>query len=302
MSTLNSAPEDPGALGQRVNALQAQVKALEAALDATRTTRLVIMVGFVALIAIAGSLFYSLGRRVQDKAYQEELLAVARIRLEGNSDEYMKQVQLFMDDATPIVTKAFFEQTKKDTPLYMQAVNQERSQLLDNLQQRLAAQINARYEETLNQYEQVLVKEFPQATDDRIREQMLANVRVAMDRLVQRYYIDEFKRELTEMYDTWDTFPVAAAPDPDDPPLEDQLIGLLMELMVAKASSNAGYTQLSDDAGTAKPAGAAVPTTDQSPAPEASPTAAEKPAPPATKAETPPEGAKSPESAAPPAK
>lgn len=237
---------DSAPIEQTVDAIQRKVQELDTSLKATRTTRSVIVGGFLVLIVVTGGLFYSLGRRVQDKSYQQELLAAARTRIESNSDLYMKQLHQFVDDATPVVTKAFYEQSKKDMPLYLDAISQERSRLLDNLEARLNEQVDSKYGTLLKQIEQNLVKDFPEASDPVVHDQMIANVRQALNRLVKRYYVDEFKQELAEMYEVWDSFPVAAAPDKDDPPLEDQLVGSLLDLMVMKAAGDPHKTLIND--------------------------------------------------------
>ncbi len=243
---------DSAAIEQTVDAIQKKLQELDASLKATRTTRLVIVGGFLLLIVVTGGLFYSLGRRVQDKSYQQELLAAARTRIESNSDQYMKQVHQFVDDATPVVTKAFYEQSKKDMPLYLDAISQERGHLLDNLESRLNEQVSSKYETLLKQIENNLLKDFPEASDPVVHDRMIANVRLALNRLVKRYYADEFKQELAEMYEVWDTFPVAAAPDKNDAPLEDQLVGSLLDLMVMKAAGDPNRT-LINDAGAVAP-------------------------------------------------
>lgn len=247
MSTDNSAPQDSGALGQRVTAVERQVESLTSALRATRLTRTLLLLGFVALILIAVGLFGSLGKRMASEGYQKELASKAQLHFDNNKDAYLGQIRQLMDESTPIIKTAFLERLEQDKPRYTEALNVQREALLENVKARLELQINARHEGTLARFEQVLIEEFPAAADEEVRVRMMENLRVAVESLVKQYYVDAFQDELQSMYATWDTFPVADAPGADDPPLEDQLIGALLDLMVMKAASGSSLALLEDE-------------------------------------------------------
>ena len=69
--------------------------------------------------------------------------------------------------------------------------------------------------------------EFPELKDPDVRDRLVENLTTAARSLVQKYYVDEMKGQLTALYDAWDHFPAADAASPGDPPLEDQFIATL---------------------------------------------------------------------------
>jgi hypothetical protein len=56
-------------------------------------------------------------------------------------------------------------------------------------------------------------------------------MREAMQRMLKKYYVDEMRDEMLGIYETWDRFPAAEPVGPNDPRLEDQLIGNLLEYL-----------------------------------------------------------------------
>lgn len=239
-------PASDPAIDARVQSVESQVKALEAALAASRKARLTILVGLVVVIAVVIVLFKGLADELSSQEYITSLSNEAQEYVNENSDDYMKEVQKLADNAAPVVTKAFYEQAKKDAPKFTLALEREREKLMENVQQKLAVQISDKYEATLEGYEEILIQEFPKADDDRIRRRVVANFRESLNRMVQEFYADQFKEELQGMYDTWDGFPVADAAEEGDPALEDQLVGYLLELMTMKASGTGGLLETAD--------------------------------------------------------
>ena len=174
----------------------------------------------------------------------------------------MKEVQTLSEKITPVITKAFYEQAKKDTPKLTLAMNKERELLMKNVQARLEKQINDQYAKVLTDYETILITEFPKAEDDNIRRRVMANFREAMNRMVKKFYADQFQTELQAMYDTWDEFPVADAVDEGDVPMEDQLVGYLLELTTLKLSGKGGSLLAERQTSTSAPTGEAASSTD----------------------------------------
>ena len=60
------------------------------------------------------------------------------------------------------------------------------------------------------------------------------------------------------MYDTWDEFPVADAVDEGDVPMEDQLVGYLLELTTLKLSGKGGSLLAERQTSTSAPTGEAA--------------------------------------------
>ena len=127
-----------------------------------------------------------LATKLQSEEYITSLSTEAQTYLDNNSAEYMKEVQTLSEKITPVITKAFYEQAKKDTPKLTLAMNKERELLMKNVQARLEKQINDQYAKVLTDYETILITEFPKAEDDNIRRRVMANFREAMNRMVKK--------------------------------------------------------------------------------------------------------------------
>ncbi len=281
---------ETNAVDARVVAVERQVESLQAALSTSRRSRQTLLLGFIALIAIVSFLFYPMVTRLQSEEYITELSNEAQSYLADNSDNYMREVQTLSDNVTPVITKAFYEQAKKDTPKFTLAMNREREVLMRNLERRLKEQINAHYERVLAEYESIIVQEFPQAEDEQIRRRVIANFREALNRMVQRFYADELRAELQAMYDTWDGFPIADPAEEGDPKLEDQLVGYLMELVTVKMSGREQLVVAAEPAYDDRAAPAPAPSeSDASDAASESESGASTPEPPPTPEEAPKE-------------
>lgn len=270
------AADDGSTIDARVQAVQGQVAALESALSASRKSRQIILVGLVAVIAVVAYLFYGLANQLRSEEYITKLSEEAQTYANDNADSYMREVKTLTDNVTPVITKAFYAQAKKDTPKLTLAMNKERELLMKNVQARLEKQINDQYAKVLADYEKILITEFPKAEDDKIRRRVMANFREAMNRMVKKFYADQFQAELQAMYDTWDEFPVADAADEGDVPLEDQLVGYLLELTTLKLSGKGGSLIAARQTSNPAPAGAEdAGSADETTTPEPAKTAAE---------------------------
>jgi hypothetical protein len=196
------------------------------------------MLAFLAFVLLAGWGFYSLANTVRSQAYQDQLIAQLQQTIQDNQATFSREAQLLSDGIVPVVQQAVSAQAKKDAPLFMQALEQERVVLVAELPEKLLERVEERYHELLRENEQILVEELPAAQDPKVRERMMANTYIALDQLVKKYYADEYTRLLQSMSDTWNDFPAAPPPAKDDPPLDQQLVGQLMELLAVKMTTH----------------------------------------------------------------
>jgi len=231
MSSSQLAPDD---VDGRVEVLQKRIDALAAAVASGRRTRQMMLLAFLAFVLVAGWGFYSLANTVRSQTYQDQLVAQLQKTIQDNQDTFSKEAQLLSDGVVPVVHKAMSEQAKKDAPLFMQAIEKERAVLVAELPQKLLDRVEERHHELLREHEQILVEELPAAQDPKVRERMMANAYLALDQLVKKYYADEYTRLLQSMSNTWNDFPAVPPPAKDDPPLDQQLIGQLMDLLAIK--------------------------------------------------------------------
>jgi len=266
MTTENPVP-DGNSAQERVQSLENQLAELNSALLTVKRTRRIVLVLFFAFVGLIVFLLNDIATELRSEEYLGQLRTEAEKSLENNSAEYMKEVQSLTDEVTPVVTKAFYEQAKKDAPLYAGSFDREKEQLAENLRVRIEEEVNNYYDNALNKYEAELIRNFPKAQDENVRRQLKANLRRSLNKLATKYYADQLKAELDQLYAAWETFPPADMPDKEDLPLEDQLIGYLFELMTVKLSGHG--TNILDvgkeTAGSGSPPVTAPPGTDEIP-------------------------------------
>lgn len=218
-------------LSARLDELQRRTEGLTAALKRSRSTRRLIMFAFLAFVVLAVMRFYSLGNRIQSADYQNRLIAELRKSVDSNQDVFAGEAHKLVASVTPVVQSAFSEQVAKDMPLFMQVIDQQRTTLIDNLTEQMTKKLEGHHHELLRRHEKLFQEEFPSVQNPETRARMMGNTQLAMDRLVKKYYVDEFKKELQTMEKTWEDFPVADKPAKGEPSLEDQLKGALMDMV-----------------------------------------------------------------------
>lgn len=223
-------------LTARLDELQRRTEGLTAALEQSRSTRRLIVLAFVAFVLVTGWRFYSLRDLLQSEDYQKRLLAEVQKAVERNQKEFSNEATKLVDGATPVISVAFTEQSKKDMPVFMDIINKQRTLLLENLSKRMEAKVMSHHDKLVRSHEKLFAEEFPTIQNKELRDRMMGNASLALDRLVKKYYVEEFQKEFVSMEKTWEDFPPADKPTGDEPPLESQLVGELMDLLAIKFS------------------------------------------------------------------
>lgn len=224
------------ALSQQSEAVQRASAGLTSALNRARGVRLCLVVAAVLLIGLICYKFYMLGMSVQSPEYQSTLLTTGQKRLAEKSGQYSKQVEMLIDKTSPALTKAFTEQINKDMPEFQKQLEKEKDILASNLQEEFNKRVNSYYEKLQTQQEAMLKEEFPAIKDPGTHEKMVKNIDKAVQNLVKRYFVDDFRKQIEEMQATWDHFPEADRPKSGEPSLMDQFIPTLLQYLAIQLS------------------------------------------------------------------
>lgn len=239
MSTVGSESVGGAPTAAQVEALIRECDALRDALGRANTVRRILIVGLLLFVAATGAMFYDMARRIGSRENLDDVTRRVQERLAGRSDSYMKEVQLLVDRSTPVITDAFYKQAKKDMPLYLSGVEEQRTVFVENLRARAEKALAEHYDKVIAKHEETLRKEFPKAEDPEVRKRLVANLHAVFERLIRKYYIDDLNGQMVALYDNWDHFPAADVPGRDDPRLEDQFIGTLLEIVKQKVTEDA---------------------------------------------------------------
>ncbi len=226
-----------------IQAVERATKELESAMARARGIRLCLGLAAVLLIALICFKFYGLGMDLQSPEYQNALLSTGQKRLAAKSDQYSKHLDLLIDKTQEPLFKAFKEQINKDAPVFMKEMEKEKDKLTANLEEKFTERINTYYEGLAKQEQEALEKEFPSIKDPATRDRMVKNVDKAVQGLIKKYYVEDLRKQIQEMQDTWNTFPAAATPKAGEPKLMDQFITTLLQYLAIKLSQSGLVTK-----------------------------------------------------------
>lgn len=232
-----SQPDELVLIQQQVEKLSNECKELTAAFGRARRVRMGLMLAVVAFLVIASLAFYRLGSGLMKDEYTQELSKVASKRLEKNQDRYMRHVEMLVHNTSPALTDAFTKQANKDTAVYLGLVDRERDAMAAELKIKLEKKLQQRYEQSLDQHEKILEAEFPTVKDKVLHDRMTKNLHVAVDRMLDKYYVRELEQQLQQLFAAWDRFPAADLPRKGEMPLEEQFSAELYHLLTIKLGS-----------------------------------------------------------------
>ncbi len=215
----------------RIEQIEREARALIDAISQGQRARQLLFLLLIAFVAVTCFAYYKLATRFQQKEHLDALITKAQERLEKRSDFLLQETQKLVDHTAPVLSAAFYSQAKNDLPRFLQGMQGERDQLVENLIVSVEQKLTAHQKKVLERHQKVLEEEFPAVKVTDQQAAMIANLDLAFDKLVRKYYIERMRDEVLSMFNTWDEFPTAAPPAPDDPPTSDQFIGTLLEIV-----------------------------------------------------------------------
>ena len=221
-------------LEQLAGVLEQKIEALHSALAFARNVRIGLIVIVVALVGVFSIQLFNFGRSLQSPAYIGDLRTRGEKRLAERQGMLTQELETLIKESSPVLTEAFYDQAKKDLPLFMTVVGNEREYLLNSLEKKYRTFLESRHDKLLEKYEAVIFEELPEAKDPEIRKKMMANLEKLSHKLVDKYYIHDLSENILQLYNAWDQFPVAAAPEANDPPMNDQLIAAMLDVLSVK--------------------------------------------------------------------
>jgi hypothetical protein len=241
MSQGDSQSNEFGTLSERTDNVDTETAAVIKALAKAKRVTRCILVGVLLILVVVGFLFYyQIYQKVTSQEAINEMGELAQAQLEANMPTYSSELNSLVESAKPKLQEAFQAQLQKDMPKYQAALDEQRQLMIENLQTRLKEKLTGQQDELLEKYKGILQEEFPQIADEERHARMISNVKVAMDQLVQKYYVDEFREHLERVYDLWEAWPVADPVAEGGDPLADQAFGYLLELLQVKLAGETG--------------------------------------------------------------
>lgn len=216
-------PPQTGPIDQRIEDLRA-------ALWQARAAQVVLGV-LIAAVAIV--FLYSLFAEPSIRIDKEKLVAEMKKRMAANSDTILEEVTSFGAETLPPVANAFAEQATQDMPLYVSALDDQSDELMAGLEQQLRGKLKAQSKEYLAEHRRVFREVFPEITEDHTIDAIVRDFRETAERLAERYYLDEFRKQAKRTAKLW--MSIKPVEPPRQGTLEDQLLEYTTDWAALKA-------------------------------------------------------------------
>lgn len=231
MSTGEKSSVDVSGLGPRIQSVKQDVLAVNQLLASGRRVRLVLILVVVVWLGLVAWTFVGMVGRVTSEEFRTELGNVAKPQIEGLAKQVQGEAEKFWNNSQPVLTEAFKKRLDEDTDKFSARIEEQRDLLQVNMQQRMQEELDKRYKKLVEDHRKLLEKEFPVVKDEAVHERMVENLAVAMHDLVEKYYAEEFKKQLDRLDKAWEDFPLADPAEKDQPGLADQLVAELIDLV-----------------------------------------------------------------------
>lgn len=220
---------DEQVTAEQLEAIHRESAALIAAYRTGRTVRLLLLLALIAFVAVLAVVIVNKANQLTSQKYLDALMDAGQKRLDKRQDDYLKQAEKLLNKVHEPLTKAFNDQVEKDMPVYIRVLEKERVPFLANLQTKFYERLDRQYQTVQPRLERILAQEFPKYSDKQQQDRMVRNINRAVERLFKKYYVADLEREINDLYETWDTFPLA--PPPRNMTTEEQFTAALLALL-----------------------------------------------------------------------
>lgn len=155
--------------------------------------------------------------------FTAKITAEVKERLSANSDAIFQEASSVAAEALPPLGEAFYAQASADYPQYMQTLDHQGVAYREKVQDIFLDKVKAQYRDYLRKHQQILTEEFPQHASPERVERLIREFEFAADKIVERYYLDEFQAEADKTVAYWREVKPLDPPGPYEPSLEEQL-------------------------------------------------------------------------------
>jgi hypothetical protein len=208
------------------------------AISALFVTNLIL--GCLILLIGGVSIYFEFFYKPQvDPQAAQPYVAEVRERLQRHSDKIAAEAAGIAEEVGPPIADAVYEQVKQDCPRYVRTFKTEGQEYLGNVERIFMAEVKTRYAGYLRRHRNIIKEEFPEHASDKNVEAVVADFEQTFDRLVERYYLDEFRRETDRTVALWEAVKPVEIPGPDQPSLNEQLADYASDWAVLAFSEEA---------------------------------------------------------------
>lgn len=170
---------------------------------------------------------------------EDAVAAEVKARLMANSDTILFRALGVANEALPPISEAMYYQVRRDYPLYLQTLREQRKPYLENVEQMLVQKAEQKYRKFWQEHREILAEKYPEYASSPAVDQLIERFEKVGDRMLQRYYIDEFRQESTRTAKLWEQVEPLPSPQPDEPSIPDQLLMYASDWAVLTLSDRA---------------------------------------------------------------
>jgi hypothetical protein len=200
-----------------------------------------IVAGAAGLLAVHFATEFSTDARLSGPYVQE-----ARQRLEKHSPALREEAAALAEETLPLLATVVLEQARNRYGGPLQTLKSEGYDYLNAMEQQLVEKAQVKVRGSLKRQAEGLSGEFPGpiATDDGGRA--LDALQTVLDRLVERYYLEEFRHQSQRTISAWrDVEPLEARAT--DPRWQEQLLNMTIDWALWQFSEFQGSNPLPGD-------------------------------------------------------
>lgn len=201
-------------------------KTIDSGTNDTLTALLVanVLMGLL-LVAFATGLIYveSVDQPAPSSEVTARYTAEAKERFSQHAEAIEQEMMALASEAVPPITDAVYEQARRDFPKYVNVLEREGETLLTSIEKMFVSQVRAQVHDYLQVHRDVLQQEFPSYANPENVDRVMQEFEDTFNRIVERYYLDEFRREAETTQSLWAAIEPMPMPGPNEPSLQEQL-------------------------------------------------------------------------------
>tara|TARA_B100000029_G_scaffold497965_1_gene566149 strand:+ start:1432 stop:2166 length:735 start_codon:yes stop_codon:yes gene_type:complete len=236
---MSEGSKETAQLAARLAQLEAEAAQLETAWARSKSVNRTILL--VLVLVVGGVLYtsYDMITQIENPQWQTDMVEELKKSFELNQQEYEAEFKRIWGTVQPRLIKAFREQIQEDSPRFKTAFIAERDQFERNIKIKFKEALREHYKKALDRHEAILRTEFPELQDKQRSARVIAKTQLAIDELIDKYYIGPLEKEFQTLYASYEEFPIADPPDlkTGEKPLPSQFVGQALELLKLKLIS-----------------------------------------------------------------
>jgi hypothetical protein len=223
-------PPDPVQRPTEPNTQQMEV--LRQALAQARCNLVIVCLMLAGVVAAGLYAYFAGGRWVESE--EKRLMDATRKEVESHSETLVKEAGELAADSLPPFLEAFAVQMAEDLPSHLPALDHQANHLSADLTAHLKQKVKEQAHRQLARDRAILQEEFPEITDPKQLDQMMAALQHAVEQLAEHSYVEEFHNQAERMTRIWDSIEPAKPMQGGDRALERELVHSAQDWLLLK--------------------------------------------------------------------